>query len=107
FHIIITLLDYEMKISDVLKSIKVSSLENKRILIDTALVSGINKYRFIECKINTDGTVDLSDYKYIDINSNILKIANNIIRKEPIKLNNSILTVPQIDYIKGLLSYNN
>ncbi|NLM04942.1 MAG: hypothetical protein GX214_07980, partial [Clostridiales bacterium] len=52
---IITLLDYELKLSDVLKSINLSSLEGEIILIDTALVSGINEYRFIESKVNEKG----------------------------------------------------
>ena len=97
---IITLLDYELRVSEVLKSIKLPSFDSRKVLIDTALCAGINKYRFIEAKLNNDGTIDLNDYKYVNVSSRILEKANDIIRHEPIKLENSILTIPQINYIK-------
>ena len=103
FRKIITLLDYEMKISDVLKSINLSSLEGEIILIDTALVSGINEYRFIESKVNEKGYLDLNEYRYIDVDRDVLEIANSIIRDNPSKLNNSILTIPQKKKINDCL----
>lgn len=104
---LITLLDYEAKISDVLKSIKVSSFGSGKVLIDTALCSGINKYRFIESKLNYNGTIDLNDYKYVSVSTKILEKANEIIRHEPDKLENSILTIPQINCIKASCNYDN
>ena len=104
---IITLLDYELKLSDVLKSINLSSLEGEIILIDTALVSGINEYRFIESKVNEKGYLDLNEYRYIDVDRDVLEIANSIIRDNPSKLNNSILTIPQKKKINDYLySFN-
>lgn len=76
---IITLLDYREKISACLKEIKLLSTFRGKILVDTALVSGINSYRFIEIEVNKD----------------ILKIANSIIKKEPVWLKNSILANSQ------------
>ncbi|ERJ12738.1 type II toxin-antitoxin system RnlB family antitoxin [Haloplasma contractile] len=95
---IITLLNYEIKISDYLKSIKISSSNNQeKILIDTALCAGMNKYRFIVTTLNDDGTINIDDFKYIEVDSNTLEIANEILRKEPLSINNSILTNSQIN----------
>ncbi len=103
FKKIITLLDYEIKLSDILKSINLSSLEGKTILIDTALVSGMNKYRFIESKVNDKGYLNINEYRYIDVDLDILEFANSIIRDNPSKLNNSILTIPQKKKISSCL----
>lgn len=99
FKKIITLLDYEKKLSEVLKLINLSSLKGKTILIDAALVSGMNKYRFIESEVNDEGYLNLNEYRYIDVDLNILEFANNIIRNNPDQLNNSILTIPQKEEI--------
>lgn len=96
---IITLLDYREKISTCLKDIKLLSSARDKVLVDTALVSGINSYRFIEVEISDDGTLNLNDYVYPEINKAILKKANSIISKEPIWLNNSILTNTQKELI--------
>lgn len=95
FQIIITLLNCEAKISDILKLIYLPSLKNKKILIDTALVSGMNRYRFIEIKVNDNGCLNLSKYKYINVDVDILNKANSIIRNKPDQLNCSILTTSQ------------
>lgn len=103
FYMIITLLDYETKISDCLKSVRISSFVDTVLLVDTALCSGMNKYRFIAAKLNNDGTININDYKYVDVNSYILEIANEIIRHESLSLNNSILTIPQINLLSNTL----
>ncbi|WP_077369860.1 type II toxin-antitoxin system RnlB family antitoxin [Anaerosalibacter sp. Marseille-P3206] len=104
FSMIITLLDYETKISDCLKSVRISSFDSKELLVDTALCSGMNGYRFIATTLNNDGTINISDYRYVDVNPLILEKANEIIRHEPISLNNSILTIPQINFLKSKLN---
>lgn len=78
---IITLLDYREKISACLKEIKLLSTFRGKILVDTALVSGINSYRFIEIEVNKDGSLNLNNYSYSEVNKDILKIANSIIKK--------------------------
>ncbi|GAA2972355.1 MAG: type II toxin-antitoxin system RnlB family antitoxin [Peptoniphilus harei] len=92
---IITLLDYREKISACLKEIKLLSTFRGKILVDTALVSGINSYRFIEIEVNKDGSLNLNNYSYSEVNKDILKIANSIIKKEPVWLKNSILANSQ------------
>ncbi|NLX74322.1 MAG: hypothetical protein GXZ13_00480 [Synergistaceae bacterium] len=103
FKKIITLLDYDKKLSDILRSINLSSLKGTAILVDAALVSGINQYRFIESKVTAEGYLDLNEYEYIDVDQNILKLANDIIRNNLSKLNNSILTIPQKEKISNCL----
>ncbi|MFA5577355.1 MAG: type II toxin-antitoxin system RnlB family antitoxin [Tissierellaceae bacterium] len=103
FEKLITLLDYDKKLSDVLKSINLSSLEGKTILVDTALVSGMNRYRFIESKVTDEGYLNLNEYRYVDVDLNILEFANDIIRNNPNKLKNSILTIPQKNKINNCL----
>lgn len=93
---IVTLLDYEIKISNYLKAIRLSPNMNKpKLLIDTALCSGLNEYRFIEVIVKDDGLIDLNSFKYVEVSKEVLKIANNILSKEPIALSRSILTLPQ------------
>ncbi|WP_352417803.1 type II toxin-antitoxin system RnlB family antitoxin [Proteiniborus sp.] len=104
FSIIITLLDYETRISDCLKSVKVSSFGSKELLVDTALCSGLNKYRFIATTLNNDGTINVNEYKYVDVDSHILEKANEIIKNEPLRLNNSILTTTQINLLRNNLN---
>ncbi len=95
FMAIITMLDYEATISRCLKSLELSSYLGNKILIDTALCSGLNEYRFIETTLDNQGVVDLENYKYINVSSEVLKTANEIIKTEPLSLDNSILTRSQ------------
>lgn len=107
FRLIITLLDYETKISSCLKSINIPSFVGEKVLIDTALCSGMNEYRFISTTITNDGFINIGDYKYINVNSKILKIANEIICREPLHLNNSILTITQINSLNKIIDCSN
>lgn len=98
---IITLLNYESKISDCLQSIKVSSFTNMKVLVDTALCSGLNQYRFIATTLYCDGTININEYKYVNVNPSIIETANAILLSEPLSLNNSILTTSQINSLKN------
>ena len=97
YDAIITLLDYEMQISACLKSIKMPPGKMGKLLIDTALCSGMNEYRFIEVFLNDDGTIDLNKYNYVNVDDGTLKKANGIIKEQPIFLKNSVLTKSQIE----------
>jgi hypothetical protein len=104
FKKIVTLLNYEDKISDVLRSINLPSLSGSTILVDTALVAGINQYRFIAAKVHSDGHINLNQYSYVDVDIDLLNLANNIIKSHPNKLNSSILTTSQINQINQINS---
>jgi len=95
FKLIITLIGYETQITDTIRTIKIPAYKNNRILIDTALNSGMNKYRFISTEFNTSGEIELKDYKYVNVSSEISKIANDILRNQTNYVRNSLLTTTQ------------
>lgn len=99
FDTIITLLDYQTQISSCLKSIRISSNKTRKLLIDTALCSGINQYRFIEATLNEDGTINLNHYNYVIVDNDILEKANDILKSQPAFLRNSVLSESQIKQI--------
>ena len=101
FNFIVTLLDYQTQISRYLKSIKMSPNETGKLLIDTILCSGMNGYRFIETIVEY-GAINFNQYKYVNVDNDILDKANEIVRKYPIFLINSVLPETQIE---KLLSY--
>ena len=67
YNVLITLLDYQLPVSRCLKSIKIYPKNVQKILIDTALCTGLNEYRFIEATLNNDGTINLNEYKYVNV----------------------------------------
>ena len=91
FGSIVTLLDYKTQISKCLKSIKIFPNHKEKLLIDTLLCSGMNEYRFIATTLNSDGTIDLDRYEYVSVDEDILKQANEIVKHQPVILENSIL----------------
>lgn len=107
FDIIITLLEYETKITDYLKNVKIPSFRNKRVLIDAALCSGLNQYRFILSSFNDDGTIDLNQCKYVEVDKEKIDKADMFISKEPNYFRNSVLTKSQIYYFFNLMNKYN
>lgn len=99
FVFIITLLDYQTQISNCLKSIKIPTNKACKVLIDTALCSGINEYRFIETLASKDGMIDLNEYNYVNVSEDVINKANDIIKKQPAFLESSVLTESQIKKI--------
>ena len=97
FDILVTLLDYETSILEVFKYINLPSTSSK-IIIDTLLSQGMNKYRFLE----TDITDLKGNARYINVNDDFLSMANMIIKSQPAFLENSILTQSQIQALKEI-----
>lgn len=96
---IITLLDYKKRISSCLKKVKMPPSVKGKVLVDTVLVSGMNSYRFLEVEVNLNGNLNLNNYSYIVPSNTLLSKANSIINREPVWLNNSILTSSQKELI--------
>jgi hypothetical protein len=94
YKVLITLLNYEVPISKCLKEIKLNDKTEQKILVDSLLCSGENEYRFIEMATK-NGIIDVSEYKYIEVDNNIKKIANDIIKTNKNAIENSILTKEQ------------
>lgn len=94
YKVLITLLNYEVPISKCIKEIKLNDKTEQKILVDSLLCSGENEYRFIEMATK-NGIIDVSEYKYIEVDNNIKKIANDIIKTNKNAIENSILTKGQ------------
>ena len=94
YKVLITLLNYDIPISKCLKEIKLNDKTEQKILVDSLLCSGENEYRFIEMATK-NGIIDTKEYKYIKVDNNIRKIANDIIKTNKNAVENSILTKNQ------------
>ena len=90
---IITMLDYETSLRHSLMdlSVAINGYEKRKVIVDLALKTGINKYRFASYSVNDDGKVLLNSSKYISPCDRIVKFANSIIRQHPEILSNSML----------------
>ena len=99
FDSIVTFLDYDTQMTNQLKKITILSKKNGKVLIDALLYSGLDQYRFIEMNIDENGEIITDKYNYVILDQALEKTANDIIKKHPIQLKNSILIQSQIDQI--------
>lgn len=106
YCLIITLLDYEIRITDYLKSIELPYCHEKKILIDTALCSGVNRYRFIGVNANDEGKMNSKEMSYVNVDSDTLAFANKVILKNPEYISSSILTESQIKKLRNNVVLN-
>ena len=91
---IVPLLYYQKPISDQLKDIYEPF--NDRIIVDCALVSGINEYRFLLATI-TNGYV--ADTSYLEPSEELIKRADQELAKYPKYVKHSVLSNAQVDTI--------
>mgnify|MGYP002547878094 FL=1 len=98
---LITVLDYEILVSKYLKQLSFEASPNKpeHVLVDFALKTGIDKYRFVEFDINESGKIDLNSYKYVSLNPFYETLANNFLKDKKEIVLNSILTDSQINQL--------
>lgn len=102
YFAIITILDYEAIMANILKLIRFSDVfcnNKRRVLIDALLYSGLNEYRYIDMKLNSDGRLALNDYKYVTVSDDLKRKTNQIVNQYPTNLYNSILLKQQADEI--------
>ncbi len=102
YEYLITLLDYEAKITKYLQLMQLPFFTNKKVLIDTALCSGVNQYRFIKAKLNKDRTIDHSSLAYTNVDAHIERTANNMLKSQSIHVRQSVLTNRQKTLIEGV-----
>ena len=95
---LITVLDYEISVNKYLKQLSFEASSNKpeHVLVDLALKTGIDKYRFVEFDINESGKIELDSYKYVSLNPFYETLANNFLKDKKEIVLNSILTDSQI-----------
>lgn len=91
---IVPLLYYQKPISDQLDDIYEPF--NERIIVDCALVSGLNEYRFLLATIK-DGHV--TDTTYLEASETLIKRANSELAKYPKYVKHSVLSNAQVDTI--------
>lgn len=91
---IVPLLYYQKSISDQLKDIYEPF--NDRVIVDCALVSGLNEYRFLLATI-TDGHV--TDTSYLEPSEELITRANRELAKYPKYVKHSVLSNAQVDSI--------
>lgn len=91
---IVPLLYYQKPISDQLEDIYEPF--NERIIVDCALVSGLNEYRFLLATIK-DGYV--TDTTYLEPSEELIKRANQELAKYPKYVKHSVLSNAQVDTI--------
>mgnify|MGYP003185320169 FL=1 len=98
---LITVLDYEILVSKYLKllSFEVSPNKPEHVLVDLALKTGIDKYRFVQFDINESGKIELDTYKYVSVNTFYEILANNFLKEKKEIVLNSILIDSQINQL--------
>lgn len=81
---LITVLDYEILVSKYLKQLSFETSPNKpeHVLVNLALKTGIDKYRFVEFDINESGKIELDSYKYVSLNAFYEILANNYLKEK-------------------------
>lgn len=94
YYGIITILNYEIRLSRCLAKLSFPSLENdneRRIIVDMALKSGIDQYRFIEFPIDKQGKILTDNHSYAKPDRYLEKRANYILQENKDIVLNSIL----------------
>lgn len=90
---LISILDYEISLRNCLSEFVFCDLgrSERKIIVDLALKSGINKYRFITYNITESGKVLLDSSECITPSNDIIEFANSILNKEKDIVKNSML----------------
>lgn len=97
---IITILDYEIRVNYYLAQIAFSSnYHGKKAIVDLALKSGLNQYRFVVFDIDDCGRIDLSSNRYLQVTDMLEMEANSFLRQRSNIVINSFLTQKQKDAI--------
>lgn len=81
---IVTILDYEIAVRKCLTemSFPPERDEKRKVIVDLALKSGINQYRFIVFDVDSDGRILWSSNQYINPNSEVVNLANTFLREK-------------------------
>ena len=97
---IVTILDYEIQLGTYLSQLVLpSQFKGKKALVDLALKSGINEYRFVEFDVDDEGKIILSSNNYIKVSDNIESTANSFLQQKRDIVRNSFLTESQKEKI--------
>lgn len=93
---IVTILDYELRLNSYLSELILpSNYSGKKAIVDLALKSGVDEYRFVEFDISEKGKLILNSRNYISVSQEIEKIANCFLKQRSDIVINSFLTDKQ------------
>lgn len=93
---IVTILDYEIRLSSYLSELVLPScFKGKKALVDLALKSGVDEYRFVAFDVDDTGKIVLNSNSYIKVSKEIEKTANFFLQQKRDIVNNSFLTDTQ------------
>ena len=93
---IVTILDYEIRLSTYLSELVLPScFKGKKALVDLALKSGLDEYRFVEFDVDDNGKIILNSNSYIKVSKDIEKAANFFLQQRRDIVINSFLTDSQ------------
>lgn len=90
---IVTILDNEIRLSSYLSELVLPScFKGKKALVDLALKSGLDEYRFVAFDVDENGKINLKSNRYIKVSKEIEKTANCFLQQRRDIVNNSFLT---------------
>ena len=91
---IITILDYEARVNRTLAELcfPVVKEGKNKVIVDLALKSGMDEYRFVEYELDAYGKVVIGSNRYVAVMQYIEKLANDYLKETYEILQNSILT---------------
>lgn len=87
---IITILDYEILLSKCLTEISLPS-SNKKVIVDLALKSGIDQYRFVEFTVDKNGRILIGSNNYVKPKQSLVNKANQFLKENKEIVLNSFL----------------
>ena len=91
---ILTITDFEVSVRKLLSNLflNVNNKKQRKIIVDMALNTGLNEYRFLEYDVADDGKIILDSSKTADLREDLISLANSFIQKEKDVLKNSMLS---------------
>ncbi len=92
---IVTILDYEIRLNTYLAKLVLPSFKGKKALVDLALKSGLDEYRFVAFDVDEQGKIILGTNSYIKVSKDLEKVANCFLKQKSDIVNNSFLTDTQ------------
>lgn len=97
---IVTILDYEIRLNTYLSElIFPSCFKGKKALVDLALKSGLDEYRFVSFDVDDHGKIILNTNSYVRVSKEVEKVANCFLKQRSDIVSNSFLTDSQKRYI--------
>ena len=96
---IVTILDYEIHLNAYLSELIIPSCPGKKVLVDLALKSGMDEYRFVEFDVDKNGRIIVGSNKYAKVTEDIRNTADSFLKQECDIVNNSMLTDTQKNFI--------